>query len=55
MTNTEGSDLCGTNSPHVRIDGASAFPHSSFIINSSFVIRRSDFVIFIGAICVILG
>jgi hypothetical protein len=48
MTNPEGSDRCGTKPPHVTIGGASAFPNSSFVINSSFGLR--DFYWFIRVI-----
>ena len=40
MTKPEGSDRCGTNPSQVTIGGAFAFPNSSFVINSSFVLRH---------------
>jgi hypothetical protein len=43
MTNAEGSYHCETNPLHVRSVPGSAFSNSSFVINSSFIIRILSF------------
>jgi hypothetical protein len=50
MTNPKGSDERGTNPSYLKDRDRSDFPRFDFVINSSFVIRHSDFVIFSSSV-----
>jgi len=50
MTNPKGSDDRATNPSYLKDRDRSDFPRFDFGINSSFVIRHSDFVIFSSSV-----